>query len=295
MSDYVISCCSPADLSVETMEKYDISFARFHYQLDGKEYYDDCGQTKSIDEFYQNMRDGLETKTSQINAEEFENYFSKILEDGKDIIHVTLSSGISGVVNSAMIAKAAMEEKYPDRKIIIVDSLGASTGYGLLMVSMAIKRDEGLSIDELYEWTEANKLKVHHWFFTDDLTFFIKGGRVSKTAGFVGNMLSICPLLNVDYQGKLIPRFKVRTKKKVMMTTLEQMKQYADNGENYSGKCFISSAGVRKDAEVLAEMVSEAFPNIDGGVEIFDIGTTIGSHTGPGTVALFFFGSERID
>ena len=175
------------------------------------------GESIPFEQFYQAMKDGADTKTSQINADEFCEYFEGFLKEGKDILHLTLSSGISGVYNSAKIAQEMMQEKYPDRKIYIVDSLAASSGYGLLMDKLADLRDEGKSIDEVYEWTEAHKKEVQHWFFTSDLTFFIKGGRVSKTAGFIGGVMNICPLLNVDFEGKLIPRQKVRTKKKVSM------------------------------------------------------------------------------
>ena len=122
-----------------------------------------------------------------------------------------------------MIAREELMEKYPDRKIYIVDSLAASSGYGLLMDKLADLRDEGMDIDSLYSWAEENKLKLHHWFFSSDLTFFVKGGRISKTAGFVGSVMDICPLLNVDYQGKLIPRFKIRTKKKVIQAIAKKM------------------------------------------------------------------------
>ena len=138
----------------------------------------------------------------------------EVLEDGKDILHLCLSSGISGSINSAMIAKSALEEEFPDRKIYVLDSLAASSGFGLLMDKVADLRDEGMSIDELKDWVEANKRRVNHWFFSTDLTFYIKGGRVSKTAGFFGGILGICPLLNVDLNGKLIPRAKVKGKRK---------------------------------------------------------------------------------
>ena len=295
MSDFVISSCSTADLTKEHFEKRDIKYICFHYEMDGVSYMDDLGKTMSSDKFYQAMVDGAETKTSQINADEYEEYFDKFLKEGKDIIHLCLSSGISGSINSAMIAKSMLEEKYPDRKIYIVDSLAAASGFGLLMDKLADLRDEGMSIDELYKWTEENKLKLHHWFFSSDLTFFIKGGRVSKTSGFVGGLLGICPLLNVNYEGKLIPRFKIKGKKKVIKKIVEKMEEYAENRLDYSGKCYISQSACYDDARSVADLIEEKFPKLSGKVEIYNIGTTIGSHTGPGTVALFFWGDERID
>ena len=164
-----------------------------------------------------------------------------------------------------------------------------------MMDKLADLRDEGCTIDEVYEWITNNRLKLHAWFFSTDLTFFVKGGRVTKTAGFVGNILNICPLLNVDYQGKLIPRYKIRTKRKVIEAIVAQMEQFAENGLEYNGKCYISQSACVEDAEAVAKLVESKFPKLNGKVLINNIGTTIGSHTGPGTVALFFWGTERND
>ncbi len=295
MSDYIISCCSTADLTKEHFEKRDIRYICFHYELDGVQYPDDLGQSMPFDKFYQAMTDGADTKTSQINAEEFVEYFEPFLQQGKDILHLCLSSGITGVLNSANIAKDMLEEKYPARKIYIVDSLAASSGFGLLMDKLVDLRDEGKNIEEVYEWAMVNRRKLQHWFFSTDLTFFVKGGRVSKTSGFVGNMLNICPLLNVDVDGKLIPRFKIRTKRKVIEAIVNQMEQHAENGHEYNGKCYISQSACYDDARAVADLIESRFPKLQEKVQIYNIGTTIGSHTGPGTVALFFWGDERID
>ena len=293
MGDYIISCCSTADLTEEHFRSRDIHYICFHYELDGKQYPDDLGKSMPFPEFYAAMANGAMTKTSQINAEEFEAYFEPFLKDGKDILHVCLSSGITGVINSAMIAKTNLEEKYPQRKVCIVDSLAASSGYGLLMDKIADQRDAGLSLGELEQWILAHRLEVNHWFFSTDLTFYIRGGRISKTAGFVGTMLSICPLLHVDCEGKLIPMQKVRTKKKVIDAIEKKMEELAENGLAYDGKCYISHSACQADAEAVASLVESRFPNLNGRVLINSIGTTIGSHTGPGTVALFFWGEER--
>jgi len=230
MSDYILSCCSTADLTQEHFEKRDIHYICFHFELDGKEYADDLGKSINFHEFYTAMVNGASTKTSQVNTEEFTEYFTPFLEQGKDILHLTLSSGISGVINSARLAAQELSEKYPDRKIYVVDSLGASSGYGLIMDKLADLRDEGMGIDELHSWVEANKLRLHHWFFSTDLTFYVKGGRISKTAGFVGSVLDICPLLNMDNLGRLIPRYKIRTKKKVINAIEAKMEENAKDG-----------------------------------------------------------------
>lgn len=293
MNDYIISCCSTADLSREHFEKRKIHFICFHFMLDDITYEDDLGKSIPFDQFYQKMADGAMTKTSQVNADEFTAYFCQFLEKGQDILHLTLSSGISGVYNSACIARDILSEEFPERKIYIVDSLAASSGYGLLMDALADKRDSGMDIDTLYQWTKENLLLLNHWFFSTDLTFYIRGGRISKASGTIGNLLNICPLLNVNNEGKLIVREKVRTKRKVIKEIVAKMEETARDGLDYDGKCYISQSACYEDARAVADLIESKFPKLDGKVEIYNVGTVIGSHTGPGTVALFFWGKER--
>ncbi len=295
MANYVLSCCSTVDVTKEHLDKRNIYCTLFSYELDGVRYVDDISDSSLLPKFYAKMAEGADTKTSQINADQFESYFEPFLQEGKDIVHISFSSGLSGTINSAMIAKSAMEEKYPDRKIYIVDSLEASSGYGLLMDKLADLRDEGYDAEQLVQWAEENKLKVHHWVLSTDLTYFVKGGRISKTSGFIGGVLNICPVINVNVEGKLIPRFKIRTKKKAIQAVVEQMELHAEGGLDYSGKCYVSHSDCEEDAKAVAALVKEKFPNVDGEVLVNYIGTTIGSHTGPGTVALFFWGDERVD
>ena len=163
------------------------------------------------------------------------------------------------------------------------------------MDKLADLRDEGMGIDALYDWAIKNRLKMHHWFFSTDLTFFVKGGRVSKVSGWFGTALKICPLLNVDKNGKLVPRSKLRGKAAVIKAMAAKMPEHALNGENYSEKCYMSHSACVEDAKEVASIIEKTFKKLKGKVEINNIGTTIGSHTGPGTVALFFWGDERID
>ena len=290
---YILSCCSTADLSKEHFETRNINYICFHYALDGVEYPDDLGQSIPFDEFYARMSAGADTRTAQVNVSEYVDSFTPYLEAGQDIIHVCLSSGISGTINSARNAALILKERYPERTIYIIDSLGASSGYGLIMDTAATKRDEGMGVDELAQWIEDNKLKLHHWFFSSDLTFFVKGGRISKTAAVFGGLLEICPLMNVDFKGRLIPRFKIRTKKKVIRAIVDRMEETAENGLDYDGKCYISMSACEEDAKEVARLVEERFPKLNGRVLINSIGNLIGSHTGPGTVALFFWGKKR--
>ncbi len=251
------------------------------------------GKSVPFDKFYKAMADGAETKTSQVNVEEYITFFTPFLEAGQDILHISFSSGLSGSCNAAMIARDELAAKYPDRKLYIVDSLCASSGYGLLMDKLADLRDEGRGVDELYAWANENKLKLNHWFFSTDLTFYVKGGRISKTAGLAGTLLSICPLLNMDYNGKLVPRAKIRGKKNVIKEIVAKMESCAADGLSYGGKCYMSHSACLEDAQAAVDLIKDRFKNLCGEVEINDVGTTIGSHTGPGTVALFFWGEER--
>ena len=295
MADYVLSGCSAADLSKDHFERIGVQYLCFHFTMDGLLYPDDLGQTMPADEFYARMAKGAETRTSQISIGEYVDYFSTFCEQGKDVVHVTLSSGISGTYNSACNAALIVKERYPEREIYVVDSLGASSGYGLLLDTAAAMRDSGLSAEELAAWIMENRLKLHHWFFSTDLSSYVRGGRISKTAAFFGGVLQICPLLNMDNLGRLIPRKKIRTKKNVIREIVQRMVENADNGTDYSGKCYISMSACREDAEAVARLVEARFPKLNGRVEINNVGGLIGAHTGPGTVALFFWGGERVD
>ena len=295
MSEYILSCCSTADLTKEHFNRRNISYICFHYAIDGEEHIDDLGESMPFDVFYDRIAKGADTRTSQINISEYVDYFSRFLEQGLDVVHVSLSSGISGTVNSARNAALIAKERFPERSIYIVDSLAASSGYGLLMDAAADRRDEGMSAADLAAWLDENKLRMHHWFFSTDLSTFVKGGRISKTSAVFGGLLDICPLLNMDHMGRLIPRSKVRTKKKVIVEIEKRMEQFAENGLDYNGKCYISNSACLEDAQAVAKLVEEHFPKLNGKVEIYNVGTTIGSHTGPGTVALFFWGEKRKD
>ena len=181
-----------------------------------------------------------------------------------------------------LLVSDLLYEKYPEAKIYIVDSLAASSGYGLLMDKLADLRDEGKSVEEVKERAEKNRLTINHRFFSTDLKYFVRGGRISKTSGFLGNMLHVCPLLNVNNEGKLIPREKILGKKKVINAIVQKMVENAENGKDYDDYCYISHSAVYEDAKAVKDKVEENFPKLAGKVE-----------TGPGTVALFFVGKER--
>ena len=295
MGNYVLTCCSTADLPAEYLEKRKVPYTCFHYTINGTEYPDDLGKTVSFADFYKRIEGGAMPTTSQVSVGQYIEFFEPFLREGKDILHVTLSSGISGTYNSAITAKKQLEQKYPERKVLVVDSLGASSGYGLLVDLLADLRDGGEDLERVHTWAEENKLKVHHWFFSTDLSHYKRGGRISAAAAIMGSLLSVCPLLNMSYDGKLIPRKKVRSKKRVIEEIVQMMIEHADNGVSYGGKCFISNSACAEDARQVADLVEKTFSNLDGPVMINSVGTVIGSHTGPGTVALFFLGDKRKD
>ncbi|MDR3599352.1 MAG: DegV family protein [Desulfosporosinus sp.] len=295
MPGYVLTCCSTADMPYEYFQKRNIPFVCFHYNMDGNDYLDDLGQTMSFEEFYGRIAAGAMPTTSQVNVGEVISFFEPYLKDGKDILHISLSTGLSGAYNSACIAREELLLKYPGQKILIVDSLGASSGYGLLTAAAADMRDKGATLEDVYSWVEENKLNVHHWFFSTNLTHYKRGGRISVTSAAIGTLLNICPLLNMSYDGKLIPWTKIRGKNHVITEIVHMMEVHVQNGTEYSGKCFISNSACYDDARKVADLIEEKFLHLDGPVMINSVGTVIGAHTGPGTVALFFFGDKRKD
>jgi len=293
MGNYVLTCCSTADMPREFFEKRHIPFVCFHFTMNGKNYLDDLGKSIPYDEFFKMIADGAMPVTSQVNVEEYNEFWEPFLKDGKDILHTCLSSGISGTYNSACAAAEECRQQYPDRKITVIDSLCASTGYGLLMELLADERDRGTEMEDLADFAETEKLTVNHWFFSSDLTSYLRGGRISRAAFVLGKAFKICPFLNVNDEGKLTPRAKIRTKRKAIEELVNRMEQNTINGTAYSGKCFICESACLDDAEMTRQLIEERFPNLKGKVKINSIGAVIGSHTGPGTIALFFTGTKR--
>ena len=293
MSSFVLTCCSTVDLPKEYLDTRQIPYVCFHFNIDGMEYPDDLGQSMPFDQFYAKIQAGAMPTTSLVNTQQFLAFFEPILKEGRDILHLSFSSGLSGSYASAIIARDELMARYPERKLVVVDSLGASSGYGLMIDTLADMRDAGASLDETAAWIEAHKLNMHHWFFSTDLTHYKRGGRISPTAFVIGSLLNIFPLMNMDDGGHLTPRFKINGKKRVMREMVKQMEMHAENGLDYSKKCFISNSACMEDAQSVAALVESTFPKLNGKVMINSVGTVVGSHTGPGTVALFFWGDSR--
>lgn len=289
MTNYVVTCCSTADLSDEYFAKRNIPYVPFTFTVDGKTYNDDYGKSYPIDKFYADIKNGMQPMTSQVNVETYMEMFEPILKEGKDILHLTLTSGISGSINSANSAAALLNDKY-DNKVHVVDSLCASSGYGLLVTMVKDNQDAGMSLEDNLAWIEENKRKIIHWFFSSDLSSYVRGGRISKAAGLIGGALQICPLMTVSDAGKLEIFEKIRTKKKAMKRLVEKMMEEA--GPDYDGYVYMCNSACYDDACAMTEMIKESFHNVKE-VSIFNIGTVIGAHTGPGTIAVFFKGNKR--
>lgn len=295
MSDFKLVCATTVDLPERYLKEREIQSVPFHFTIENKDYEDDFGKSISYEVFYRLISNGAMPTTSQANVADHLSRFEPILQEGKDILYICFSSGLSGTFNCANATADELLERYPNRKIKIVDSLGASSGYGLLVDTAADMRDAGVDLEGVYQWVEENKLHVHHWFFSTDLQHYKRGGRISGASATVGTLLNICPLMNMDNNGKLIPRQKIRGKKKAIKEMVSKMEQHAQDGAEYTGKCFISHSACYEDTRQVADLISQHFPKLAGEIMINDIGTVVGAHTGPGTVALFFFGDQRIN
>ena len=290
---FTLSCCSTVDLPYSYMESRDIPVLFYTYVVDGVEYDDDMGRDpEALPRFYRFLEEGKLPQTSQINVAAYMDFFEKLLQKG-DLLHIAFTSGQSGSVHNAFLAAEELRQKYPDRKLIVIDSLCSSSGYGLLVDSAADMRDAGRSIDEVAQWVLDNRNTVHHQFFSSNMTQFRRTGRVSGAAATVATVLNICPIMRLDDTGSIKAYSKVRGKKKAVETTVDTMEQCARGGRDYDDKCFVCHSRCPEDARMLIDAIEERFLKLRGRVRLCDIGTIIGSHAGPGTVAVFFYGNER--
>ena len=290
---FTLSCCSTVDLPYSYMQSRDIPVLFYTYVVDGQEYVDDMGRDpEALPRFYRFLEAGKLPQTSQINVGTYLDFFEAQLEKG-DLLHIAFTSGQSGSVHNAQAAGKLLQEKYPDKKIVVIDSLCSSSGYGLLVDTAADMRDAGATLEETAQWVLRNRNKVHHQFFSSDMTQFRRTGRVSGAAATVATVLNICPIMRLDDTGSIKAYSKVRGKKKAVEVTVETMAQCAEGGVDYDGKCFVCHSQCPQDAQLLIDAIEQRFPRLKGRIRLCDIGTIIGSHAGPGTVAVFFYGSER--
>ena len=291
---FTLSCCSTVDLPYSYMESRDIPVLFYTYVVDGREYDDDMGRDpEALPRFYGFLKEGKLPQTSQINVAAYTEFFEKLLDKGGDVLHIAFTSGQSGSVHNAFLAAEELKDRYPGQRLVVIDSLCSSSGYGLLVDYAADMRDEGKTLDEVAQWVLDNRNKVHHQFFSSDMTQFRRTGRVSGAAAAVATVLNICPIMRLDDKGAIKAYSKVRGKKKAVETTVDTMEQCARNGRDYDGKCFVCHSQCPEDARLVIEAVEERFPKLKGEIRLCDIGTIIGSHAGQGTVAVFFMGNER--
>lgn len=290
---FILTCESTVDLPYEAVAERDIPVLFYSYAVDGISYSDDMGRDPAaLPNFYHFLEMGKLPSTSQINEFQYEEFFEEQLQHG-DVLHIAFGSGLTPSVNNAQKAAQTLREKYPERTIVVIDSLCGSSGYGLLVEEAADLRDAGHSLQETEQWVLENRSKLHHQFFSTDLKYFRRSGRVSGSAALLGTVLGICPIMRLDDRGRIIAYDKVRGKRKAVETTVKTMLQHAQGGADYNGRCYICNSNCMEEAEELKAAIQKQFPHIRGEIRICNIGTIIASHCGPGTVAAFFFGDER--
>ena len=291
--NFILSCESTVDLPYSYVSGRNMPVLFYSYLINGQEYPDDMGRDpEALPRFYRFLEEGKMPSTSQTNVFKYTEFFTELLKKG-DVLHIAFGSGMTPSVKNALAAADELRKEFPNRKIIVVDSLCSSSGYGLLVDGAADMRDRGCTMEEIEQWLLDNRQKVHHQFFSTDLKYFRRSGRVSGATATIGSILNICPIMRLDDTGHIIAYDKVRGKKRAIQRTIQEMEKHAENGLQYSGKCWICHSNCLADAQETKEVIRQKFPNISEDIRICDIGTIIASHCGPGTVAVFFFGDER--
>ncbi len=289
MNNYIITTDTTTDLPEDYIKKHNLGIMSLTYTLEGTTYSKE--NPLDVKLFYEKMRNGSMPTTSQVNPENAKNIFLPYLKDGYDILHIAFSSGLSGSYNSARIAAEELSEDFPDCKITVIDSLAASLGEGLLVHKAVMLKEQGADLDTVADWVEQNKLHIVHNFTVDDLFHLHRGGRVSKATAILGTMINVKPILHVDDEGHLIALSKVRGRKKSLQALVDSMEKQMGAYKNQNDIVFISHGDSLADAQYVADLVKQRF-----GIESFLInyvGPTIGAHSGPGTIALFYMGDYR--
>ena len=291
MGAYQIITDSTADLTPELVRELDVQVIPLCYMMEGRTYHNIPGGGElTEEEFYAKLRAGTMSTTTQINSEEFLRVFTPLLEAGQDVLYIAFSSGLSGTCQSALLAREELRRRFPERRLEVFDSLCASMGEGLLVYHAAKLRQEGRDMDQVLAWLKENVLRLCHWFTVDDLNHLKRGGRVSTATALVGTMLGIKPVLHVDNEGHLISVSKVRGRRQSLEALVSRMEETAVNPAEQT--VFISHGDCLEDAQFVAQQVREKLGVTQ--IQIGYIGPVIGAHSGPGTVALFFLGKERV-
>lgn len=287
---FILSCESTADLPYSYVESRDIPVLFYTYQIEGEEYFDDMlRDEKALPLFYKNIEEGKLPSTSQINEFRYYDYFEELIKKG-NLLHLCLSSGLTPSVKNAEKAAAELMEKYPDKKIIVIDTLCACSGFGLLLDNAADLRDSGKSLEEVANYIEENKIKIQSQFFSTDMTMFRRSGRVSGVAALAATVLGICPLMHLDNAGRIEAYKKVRGVNNAITETVKAIVNNFDNG-GLNNKIFIANSNCLDLALEAKKQLENA--GISDDIRVYDIGTIIASHCGKGTVAIFFNGKTR--
>lgn len=289
LANYTIVTDTTSDLPNEYLLEHNIGVLSMSFAINGKEYKGNVDF--DIKDFYSQMRNGAMPTTAQVNPKEAKNKMESYLKEGLDVLYIAFTSGMSGSFNSGRLAAMELKEEYPNNKVVVVDSLCASLGEGLLVHKAVMLKEAGKSLDEVVKWIEENKLNICHYVTVDDLFHLHRGGRVSKTAAIVGSMINLKPIIHVTNEGKLVPIGKVRGRKQSLNALVKHMKNLVGSYEKENDVIFISHGDAKEDAEYVAKKIKEEF-NIDSYL-INYIGPTVGAHSGPGTIALFFMGEKR--
>jgi len=287
---YEIVTDSSANLPDELINQYNLHILSLLYRI-GEEEYESYikGQQTDLTDFYKRMRNKEAITTSCMSSGTCRDLFESILSQGKDLLYIGFSSALSATYQTGIQVLEEMKAEYPNAKIMSVDTLGASLGEGLLVTHAAKLREEGRSIESVYDWLIKNRLHLCHWFTVDDLFFLMRGGRVSASSAIMGTVFSIKPVMHMDDSGRLIPVSKVRGRKNSLRVLLEQMEKTAIDPKNQT--IYISHGDCLEDALYLADKIKQKFGTTDILVHLIE--PVIGAHCGPGTVALFFIGTER--
>ena len=248
---------------------------------------------EGLTKFYARIAQGALPSTSQLNTYDYMSFLESLLAQG-DVLHIAFGSGMTKSVERAQEAAQALREKDPNRRLVVIDSTCSSSGYGMLVDDAADLRDRGESMETVEAWVLAHSHRIHHQFFSTDLSYYRRGGRVSGAAATIGTILNLCPLMHLNYDGRIIAYGKTRGQKNAIREAVNVMRAHAEGGESYQGKCFICHSDCLGTAHALRDAVVQAFPNLKADdIRICDIGTIIASHTGPNTAALFFMGDDR--
>ncbi len=290
MANYVFMTDSNSDLTYIYRDEHQIPIVYMPYTIEGEEFFADLGEGGNNVDFYNKLRQGASAITSLLPVGAYLEYFEPILKDGKDLLFIAFSSQLSNTIENIYKAREELLEKYPDRKLMVVDTMSISAPQTLLVKHAYTMYQKGKTMDEIAQWIEENKMRAQAIFTVDDLKYLKRGGRISGASAFMGTMLDIKPILAMGKNGKIVPAEKVQGRKKALRTLADRTAQWIENPSEQT--IILMHADAEEDVKKLEELIRSRIPDL-GGVETIFVGPVIGTHCGPGTVASCFMGIER--